>query len=87
MADRFQQLQAGDTLQCVEERAPPAGSRTGSFSTGRPRFTVVVDRVDGDYVEATATTGNAHRRTPDFGDEVALSLATLREDDRWEVLE
>ena len=48
-----------------------------------PRFTVVVDRVEDDYVELTVTRGNSHPRVPTIGGEVVSTVETLTRDDRW----
>jgi len=78
---------SGQRWECNEARADPDDvpepHDTVPLWEDQPRFTALVDRVQGDYVELTATTGNSHPRTPDFGAEIALSASTLRDDPRW----
>ena len=75
----------GDTWRCTEDDAPKTDAHDVELWPSFPRFTAVVDRVEGDYVELTVATGNDHPRTPAFGASLAKSLDTLKESDRWKL--
>jgi hypothetical protein len=78
-------LEAGDTLVCDESRGDDPRHDFGESGLGErfPRFCALVDRVQGDYVEATVTRRNPHLKSPDPGAELALSAATIAADPRW----
>ena len=76
LVERAGAVEAGQTWRCDESRADPddvPAPHDVPLWAPHPRFTVVVDRVEDDYVELTVTTGNSHPRTPDFvADEDAI---------------
>jgi len=78
----------GTTILCDESRADPADvpePHTDAMWADYPRFHMVVDSVDGDYVEATVTRSNDHPRAPEHGSTLAKSIAVLEGESRWEV--
>jgi hypothetical protein len=80
-------LSPGDTLRCDEAEDPDAEPTPTPLWEAYPRFRAVVDAVHGDYVEATATIGNSHPRTPDFGASLALSKRKIDSESKWSVVE
>ena len=77
---------AGQAWRCDESRADPddvPAPHDVPLWAPHPRFTVVVDRVEDDYVELTVTRGNSHPRVPTIGGEVVSTVETLTRDDRW----
>jgi len=78
------ELSPGTSLKCNESREGGAGSPTPLWGA-HPRFTAVVDRVQGDYIEATVTRGNGHPRTPDFGAKLSLSKQQIQQGEKWRV--
>lgn len=82
-------IRPGTILECNEARADNPQHDFGANYTGLGsryvRFGAVVDRVQGDYVEATVTTRNRHMKAPDPGDQLALSISAILEEDRWRI--
>lgn len=79
-------VEAGQVWRCNEANADPDDvpePHDVPLWESYPRFDVVVDRVEGDYVELTVTDGNSHPRTPDFGAEMVSTVETLTSDPRW----
>jgi len=81
-------VETGQTWRCDESRADSEDvpePHDVPLWEPHPRFTAVVDRVEGSYVELTAATGNSHPRTPDFGAEIVSTVETLTNDPRWSI--
>ena len=86
VVERAGVVEPGQTWRCDESRADPDDvpePHDVPLWEPHPRFTVVVDRVEDDYVELTAATGNGHPRTPRFGAELVSTVETLTSDARW----
>ena len=81
------ELTPGTRIQCDEARAesPQHDFSQSGLGEQYPRFTALVDSVQGEYVEATVTRRNPHARSPDPGAELALSAAKIRDEARWRV--
>ena len=82
------EIQPGTSINCDESRANPDAvpdPHTEAMWADYPRFSAVVDHVDGDYVEATVTRSNDHPRAPDHGCSLAKCKQELSESDRWAV--
>lgn len=81
------ELTPGTRIQCDEARAENPRHDFGKSGLGEryPRFTALVDSVQGEYVEATVTRRNPHARSPDPGAHLALSAAKIRDEARWRV--
>jgi len=80
------EIERGTTLLCDESRGKnvPDGHDKAIWSD-HPRFKALVDRVQGDYIEATVSSSNDHPRTPEFGSELAVSKKSVAEKDVWSV--
>ena len=79
-------VECGQTWRCNEARANPEDvpePHDVPLWAPHPRVDVVVDSVQGDYVELTVTTGNSHPRTPTHGAELVSTVETLTSDPRW----
>lgn len=79
-------VEAGQVWRCNEAQANPADvpePHDVPLWEPHPRFDVVVDSVQADYVELTVTTGNSHPRTPTHGSELVSTVETLTSDPRW----
>lgn len=79
-------VERGQTWRCNEARANAEDvpeSHDVPLWEPHPRFDVVVDSVQEDYVELTVTTGNSHPRTPTHGAELVSTVETLTSDPRW----
>ncbi|GAB7010438.1 SNF2/RAD54 family helicase [Halorubrum trueperi] len=86
LVERAGVVEAGQTWRCDESRADPEdvpAPHDVPLWEPHPRFDVIIDEVQDDYVEATAMTGNSHPRTPDFGADVVSTVETLTSDPRW----
>lgn len=86
LAERAGAVHPGQTWRCDEARADPEDipePHDVPLWEPHPRFDVVIDEVQDDYVEATAMTGNSHPRTPGFGADVVTTVETLTSDARW----
>jgi hypothetical protein len=81
------ELAPGTRIQCNEARAESPQHDFGESGIGPryPRFTVLVDSVQGEYVEATVTRRNPHARSPDPGAHLALSATSIHDESRWKV--
>jgi len=80
-------IRRAQTWECNEARAdaedvPPAHDTVGLWPD-HPRFSAVVDRVQGDVAELVVATSNSHPRAPDLGDCVDVHVEKLLEQDRW----
>jgi hypothetical protein len=80
-------LTPGVSICCNEARAESPRHDFGESGLGPryPRFTAVVDSVQGEYVEATVARRNPHARSPDPGAHLALSATTIRDEARWSI--
>lgn len=79
-------VETGQVWRCDESQVDPADvpePHDIPLWEPHPRFDVVVDRVEEDYVELTVATGNSHPRTPDIGAEMVSTTETLTSDPRW----
>ena len=86
VVERAGVVERGQTWRCDEAEADPDDvpePHDVPLWGPHPRFTAVVDRVEDDYVELTAATGNSHPRTPEFGADVVSTVETLTSDARW----
>jgi len=76
----------GTTVVCDESFANPEDvpePHTDAIWADYPRFHIVVDSDDGDYVEATVTRSNDHPRAPDHGSTLAKSKRVLNTKERY----
>jgi len=82
-------IERGQTWQLneAERTDPPAEPHSVAMWADYPRFSAVVDSVQGDYVELTVTMSNDHPRSPTFGDTLAKSAERLTEQPEWMVKE
>ena len=86
VVERAGVVERGQTWRCDEAEADPDDvpePHDVPLWEPHPRFAAVVDRVEDDYVELTAATGNSHPRTPEFGADVVSTVETLTSDARW----
>lgn len=80
------EIQRGQKWQCDESRADSdtvPDPHEESLWEPHPRFVAVVDEVRDGVVTLTATYGNSHPRTPDFGSTLDLAVERLLDGDRW----
>lgn len=81
------ELTPGTRIQCDEAHAESPQHNFGQSGLGEryPRFTALIDSVQGEYVEATVTRRNPHARSPDPGAHLALSAANIHDEARWRI--
>lgn len=80
------EIRPGQIWRCDEGRADPArvpDSHDVDLWEPHPRFVAVVDEIRDGVVTLTASYGNSHPRTPDFGAKLDLAAEKLLEGDRW----
>ncbi|OYR80691.1 SNF2/RAD54 family helicase [Halorubrum sp. E3] len=86
IVERAGVVKRGQTWRCNEANAHPEDvpePHDVPLWEPHPRFDIVIDDVQDDYVEATVAEGNSHPRTPDFGSEMVTTVEKLTSDPRW----